>query len=155
MHCHATRHSIRITNGLMRLGPRWTSSHVTKQILLRCVKIQKGDTRRSHVALDVDGLPGWISNTAKPHDWMGVGDCLGADGLRPGLASLQACRRAGSTRALLFSLPHFWVPLRSSERQLWSTDTYTSFSFLGFNSILIHRHGQFDDKLAGSLDSLC
>jgi hypothetical protein len=70
-----------------------------------CVKIQKEITRRSHIALDVDGLPGWISKTTKPHDWIGVGDfVLGADGLRPGLASLQACRRAGSTRAL-FSFP--------------------------------------------------
>src|SRR5271170_4537073 len=93
--------------------------------------------------------PGWISNIARPHDWIGVGDCLGADGLRPAsLQGVQACRLDTS---LIFSLSPLWVPLRSSERQLWSNRYIYEFSFL--DSILIHRHGQSDDKLAGSLDS--
>jgi len=95
-----------------------------------CVKIQKKITRRSHVALDVDGLPGWISKTAKPYDWLGVGDfVLGADGLR--LASLttglQACRL--DTSLIFFPSPLSGVPVRSSGDNYGSTDTYTSSAF--------------------------
>jgi hypothetical protein len=78
-------------------------------------------------------------------------------GLDSGLALHHYYRPAGSTRALFFLLPlsrPLSRPLFVRESQLWSTDTYTSFSFLGFNSILIHRHGQSDDKFVNSLDSL-
>jgi hypothetical protein len=104
-----------------------------------CVKIRKEITRRLHVALDVDGLPGWISNTAKPQR-LECGIVLGADGLRPGciITGLQACRL--DTSLIFFPFPTLGPSSFFGETTMEHRYIY-EFSFLGFNSILLHRHG--------------
>jgi hypothetical protein len=103
-------------------------------------EIQKEVTRRSHVAFGMfNVLAGWISNAGKAYDWIGSGGIVFEGRWTWGVA-WQHCRAYRLDTSLNFSLPRGSLFV-FGEATMEHGYIY-EFSSLGFNSILIHRHGQ-------------